>query len=139
MIHARRESYLRKAIVRVLPGAIPVENAVLPGTPDVSYVEGWLELKCRVRWPKRADTIVSMDHFTPQQRVWHLRRAKAGGSTHVLIEFVEACEYLLLEGAEAARILGKTNRAELMAACSRVWSDRKTMLEELPLVLCRNA
>ena len=60
----------RRKIIKVLKPlqAIPVENKVKAGTPDVNYIDGWIELKWLRRWPVRADTIVRIEHFTKIQR-----------------------------------------------------------------------
>ena len=50
--------------------AVAVENPVHPGTPDVNCILGWIELKWLRAWPVRADTVVKIEHFTRQQRVW---------------------------------------------------------------------
>ena len=76
------EASQRRTVVRALSGlhAIPVENPVAcPGTPDVNYVEGWIELKNLRSWPKRAATIVRIEHFTEQQRRFLRRRCDYGG------------------------------------------------------------
>lgn len=108
------ESAMRKRLVKALAplNAIAVENPCLPGTPDVNYVEGWIELKWLRNWPKRADTIVQLDHYTAQQRIWALRRRKAGGQCWFLLQCGR--EWILMDGAVAAMYAGKSTKAELI-------------------------
>jgi hypothetical protein len=110
--------------------AMPVENFVYPGTPDVNYVEGWVELKWLREWPAREGTVVEVDHFTPQQRVWHIRRARAGGNNWLLLQVRD--EWLLFRGEVAAKMLGRVPRAELVKNCSRHWRG----LDERELATC---
>lgn len=133
----RRERTLRDTVCRALLtlDAIAVENPALPGTPDVNYVEGWIELKSWERWPVGEDTILRMDHWTPQQRVRHIRRARAGGRTLVLLEIVQSKDYLLLDGDVAARIMGRATRAQLEAAARARWPSKQAMRAELPDLL----
>lgn len=91
--------------------AVAVENPALPGTPDVNYVEGWAELKWSRAWPKRADSNVPCEHFTPQQRIWLRQRHTAGGRVHLLWKIAD--QWLLFEGDVAARVVGKATREEL--------------------------
>lgn len=91
--------------------AIAVENPALPGTPDVNYVEGWIELKQLTAWPQKADTVVHVDNFTPQQRVWHIRRRLAGGTSWLLLQVGR--EWLLFDGAVAALNIGLCTCNEL--------------------------
>lgn len=114
--------------------AIPVENiTACPGTPDVNYVEGWLELKWLREWPARPHTVVSIEHFTGQQRVWHTRRARVGGSSYLLLEV--RCEWLLFTGKVAAEHVGKVTRAELYRLCVGYWPVG-LVNEELRTILC---
>jgi hypothetical protein len=116
------EKQLRGNVVKLLRGARldarPVENPVDPGFPDVEYIGGLLELKEVDDWPARADTILRIEHYTQEQRIWHERRAHFGGRIHVLLQ-VER-EYLLFTGAVAAQHLGRVPRATLYdLACAR--------------------
>jgi len=109
------EQTMRGVVVRALRklNAIAVENPALPGTPDVNYVEGWIELKKLTAWPVQPETVVRIDIFTPQQRVWHIRRRLAGGASWFLLQC--ANEWLLLDGAVAALNVGLCTREQLAA------------------------
>jgi len=100
------ERDMRARVMRALDGLHPVavENRAAPGTPDVNYVGGWLELKWLRSWPSRAATPVRVAHFNMQQRLWHLRRRDAGGKTWVLLQCRR--EWFLFDGAVAAMELG---------------------------------
>lgn len=67
---------LRPRVIRLLRDvhAQPVENRVGPGTPDVAYVGGWIELKHTERFTSH------LEHYTPQQRIWHVQHRQAGGT-----------------------------------------------------------
>lgn len=109
-----RESAVRQMIVTILRplDAISVENPARPGTPDVNFVEGWLELKVLDKWPARAHTKVSVPCFTQQQRVWLTRRYVAGGNVWLLIRIED--DWVLLNGFKAADLLGRLNKNELI-------------------------
>ncbi len=112
---------MRTRVVRALRElhAVSVENPACPGTPDVNYVEGWLELKQLPRWPAGEDTIVRVPHFTPQQRIWISQRAKRGGAVHVLVQIGK--EWLLLPGPAAATMLGRATREALRQSAVQQW------------------
>lgn len=99
-----------------------IENMVGVGMPDVTYAvqgaEGFIELKWRARWPRTPADVVTLDHFTPQQRIWIKQRRKAGGRVYVLLLVdCKPREYLLLPGEWAAAHLGLTaTRADVTAA-----------------------
>lgn len=129
------EARMRQAVVAALKGrdAVAVENPIRPGTPDVNYIEGWIELKQIPAWPKRADTPVRIDHFTPQQRVWLHRRCLRGGRAHVLL-LVGNKEWLLFQGEDAANHLGKIPKKQLLSLAIAVHLgslDRDWLLKHL--------
>lgn len=128
-----RESSLRTIVVDALSrlDAIAVENPALPGTPDVNFVEGWIELKSIPAWPVRGKTPVRIDHWTPEQRVWHIRRSRAGGNSYVLLESVASSNLLLFRSADAVRILGLATLSELRAVAIAEWHGRRAMSAEL--------
>lgn len=117
------ESHMRGRVIQWLKplNAVPVENPAQPGTPDVNYVEGWIELKKLTKWPERSDTIVRIDHFTPQQRNWLLLRKRRGGRVHLLLQVKN--EWLLFDGDVAAMHVGRVDRQELERLCVKRWQN----------------
>jgi hypothetical protein len=94
-----------------------IENAVGTGMCDVNIciagTESWVELKQLDNWPVKADTLVLVPHYTPQQRNWQRARAQAGGRVYVLLQ-VDTF-YLLLPWYAAVSQLGKCTRDVLLA------------------------
>ena len=86
-----------------------VENGVVDGMPDVSTtaasIDVWLELKYVAKWPSRANTRVLGDKgLRPEQINWHLRHARAGGSSWVVVGIGK--EIYLARGSEAKEVNG---------------------------------
>lgn len=109
--------------------AISVENTIYCGTPDVNYIEGWIELKCLQKWPPK-DRIVKIHHFTPQQRVWLIRRWLRGGNVYLLLCVGQ--EWLLFTGDIAGEFVGKVTREILIQKSLRHWPrglDKKELSE----------
>lgn len=109
------EGDMRGRVVRALRSldAMAVENKVRPGTPDVEYIGGWVELKWLRRWPKNAlFSPVKIEHFTPQQRVWLKKRWRRGGRALLLLQ-AAGIEWFLFDGETAAQRVGRVTRREL--------------------------
>lgn len=125
------ESDQRSKVTKALKaqGAFAVENPCLPGTPDVNYIDGWIELKWLRGWPKRESSPVTIDHYSPQQRVFHVEHWRKGGAVHLLLQVRGT--WLLFDGPTAARIVGKVTRAELEAAALEHWHSEAEMREHL--------
>lgn len=108
------ESGLKRRFVAALAHAgldpLCVENSVHPGTPDVNYVDGWVELKYMPGWPVN-DGVLRVQHFTPQQRVWLRRRWELGGRAFLLLQV--GSDLLLFDGKTAAEWVGRGTRAVL--------------------------
>lgn len=134
----RAESAMWKRVRPILLAAkldpVRVENPIHPGTPDVNFCDGrWMELKCIPAWPARAATIVSIPHFTPQQRVWLYRRwTYAPGSTLLLLEVRAEHQWLLFDGDVAANVVGRVPTAEHRTSARAVLGTHE--LEQLPKV-----
>lgn len=130
-----KEGEVRRRVIEVLTSAgmnpQAVENSVGPGTPDVNYVQGWLELKQVPKWPERPESPLRIEHFTPQQRIWLRNRCRFGGLAFVLVRIDR--DWLLMWGATAAEMLGYVKKAELIKNAVAFWSDR---LNEQELVRC---
>lgn len=116
------ERNMRQRINKALRNldAISVENHVYPGTPDVNFADGWIELKQLGKWPRRSNAIVKVDHFRPEQRSWLRRRSHNGGNVYLLIQI--ASDWLLFKGCVASKLLGKVDRAKLEARAIQVWT-----------------
>jgi hypothetical protein len=128
------ESRMRQRVCLALRpwDPISVENPAHPGTPDLNYLHGWIELKCADAWPHRPTTPLRLPHFTPQQRVWLSRRHRAGGRAHLLLRVgmqstddrKAGYEWLLFRAPVAVEIVGEVPRTTLITNAVRVWSPR---------------
>jgi len=117
------ETRLRRWIVECLSplDAMPVENPAKPGTPDVEYLGGWIEVKVADK-PKRGATAVSVRHYTQQQRIWARDRIRARGTC---LFFIQVChEYVLLDGAVAADVIGEASLTTLKELALKVWNSK---------------
>lgn len=129
------ESAMRQRISKILRQAnkapTPVENTAMPGTPDLSFVEAWMELKRIESWPKRAETFVRVRDFTPKQRAWLKRRHRAGGKVYFLLQ--AGRDWILLPGHVAADIVDRSTKQELIDEAIKYWRNG---LNEKEFVKC---
>ena len=130
---------LRPFLLAAKLDPVRVENPIYPGTPDVNLCTGqWIELKCIAAWPARETSLVSIPHFTPQQRVWLYRRWRyAPGSTLLLLEVRADHQWLLFDGDVAAKVVGRSTTAEHRKSARAVLHLRE--LSELPKILAEEA
>ncbi len=116
----------------------PIENLISQeaGMPDVEYVGGWAELKwiATDKWPKRAKTVVRIEHYSDEQRAWLLRRWNFG----------EACWLVLQSGQEwffwdavKAQAVGTLTRDELIQTANYYHKTKPTS-EVVCWILSRN-
>jgi hypothetical protein len=101
--------------------AIAVENRVCAGTPDVNFSKGWIELKVLSAYGQPSKPVV-IHHFTPQQRVWLMKRSRAGEKTFLFLHVVAQNEFILLDGYAAALHLNKLTRCQLHEKALGVWN-----------------
>lgn len=87
----------------------PIENKVAKGTPDVNYIEGWLELKWLRGWPVKGGP-VEISHYTNHQRLWLKRRWERGGRAFLVLQVKK--EWLVFCGCDALPV-GTLNREQL--------------------------
>jgi hypothetical protein len=116
--------------------AIPVENSVHVGTPDVNCLHGWIELKWKRSWPVRPTTPLRLPHFTTVQKRWLLKRHALGGRCWLLLQVNR--DWLIFTAPQAYRLVGQATRTELMSGCHRHWKGldvkglRQTLIEGPP-------
>lgn len=108
--------------------AIPVENPAKPGTPDLNFTFGWIELKYLRNWPRLAETVVRIETYTPQQRNFARARAEAGGKVWFML--VVGNEWLLFRGEDAAEHIGSLTAEGLYDLAVGAWT-RMPKREEL--------
>lgn len=104
-----------KALTKAGQDATSVENPAYPGTPDIQFIDGWIECKYLEDWPKRAETTVRIEHFTQQQRVWLMRRSyacskltdKMHGLAWLVLYVARTKDWLVFDGETAARHVAK--------------------------------
>lgn len=117
------EKQMRRKVVQILKplDAQSVENLCAAGMPDVNYCWGWIELKKLPAWPKREDTIVRIDHFTQQQRIWLLRRWQMSRNAWLLVQIEQ--DWMIFDGKTAAQHVGKSyNKKEMLFHAYEAWN-----------------
>ncbi len=126
-----RETSMRQRVVRSLRklDAVPVENPILPGTPDIEFIGGWVELKSEEKWPTRENTPLRLKRFTLEQRLFLRRRIRRGGNSWLLLRVGR--DWLLFRGDVAADILGDSTKAKLIKAAMHYWNNRAPSTIEL--------
>ena len=114
------ETRFSKRIRKLLPSGghqVRVENPAHPGTPDyndcIEGVEIWLEFKQTPSFPARPDTpVFGKKGLRPDQVVWHVKRARAGGRSYIVALVEESDVFYVIEGKHA-REFNDMTRAEL--------------------------
>jgi len=123
------ESLFWDRVKPLLNGRHPVriENSVAIGTPDVNCSLGWIELKqiARKDIPKRSDTILAIRHYTPEQRIFQLKRSICRGPCWLLLLLDQ--EWLLFDSKTAAGPLGKMTTEDTRKAAIRRWPKTPTV------------
>jgi hypothetical protein len=133
---------MRRRIVKDLNSldAVAVENPAKPGTPDVNFAEGWIELKWLRAWKaSNWETPVLIPHFTPQQRVFLMKRWRVAQSAWMLLQVGH--EWLLFDGEFAAEYVGRVTRQALIEGAVKHWPNglkKNELIECLTLASSRN-
>lgn len=125
---------LRPVLVKAGLDPVRVENPALPGTPDVNYVEGWVELKHADRWPPKGGPLQLSHPPTPEQRTWLLRRWHNGGRAFLCLRVGR--EWFLFRGCDVAGLWASDRsappaEAELRAAAIINTHVKERLLEHL--------
>lgn len=122
------ESDMRGKVLRILKPlhGIAVENPVLPGTSDVNYIDGWIELKWLRSWPKRPGTPVAIEHYTPQQKLFIRKRHSLGGRAFLLLQCRR--EWLMFKHPVTMDV-GKLTKQELIDSSFAYWKNGLNNLE----------
>ena len=106
-METRQRQLLVKALNKRKVHAISVENPAYPGTPDVAYIEGWVELKYAKVWPVRKATPLRFEHFTPQQRCWLIEHWISGGAAWLCVQVTKTRDWLVFDGESGGRHVGR--------------------------------
>lgn len=122
---------LRPVLAKAGLDPVRVENPALPGTPDVNYVEGWVELKHADRWPPKGGPLQLSHPPTPEQRTWLLRRWHQGGRAFLCLRVGQ--EWFLFNGDVAAGLWSEQRaappaQAELRASAALVTRSKGALL-----------
>ncbi len=117
------EADQRRKVVKALRSvhALAVENPMKPGTPDVNFADGWIELKWLRKWPVRKTTIVRIDHYTKEQRVFLKTRWLTSKSSFLILQVGR--EWLLFEGHTAAEHVGRVTKDQLKTIAIAYWKN----------------
>lgn len=108
------EAMDRRKVVGALKSlhAFAVENLVYPGTPDIAFIGGWIEMKKLDEWPVRKTTKVRISHYTKEQRGWAKIHHRRGGKSYWLLRVRQ--DWVLLHAHLAAELVGTVTKTELI-------------------------
>lgn len=97
------------------------EDKLTSGIPDVSYSithHGWIELKYLPDKPKRDNSILKIDHYTPEQRNWLTLHGARGGLCFLMLQVDKT--YMIFDWTKAQRI-ATLPYADHVAMAMGVW------------------
>lgn len=100
------------------------EDSLTSGIPDLSYsmnVNGWIELKYLRSKPAKDDTILKIEHYTPEQRNWLIRHGSKSGLCWLLLQ-VESV-YMIFDWTKANKV-GKLNYEQHIRLSNKTWIGR---------------
>ena len=107
------------------------EDKIQSGIADVSFVSmnglhSWCELKSIPAWPARESTILVIDHYTDQQRIFLKQKGKMGGCSWLFMKVGR--DYLLFDWGGAQQV-GKLNRDALLNTATAYWFGKMNWRE----------
>lgn len=99
-----------------------VEDSLGHGVSDVTWsnhkgLQGWVELKVIPAWPVRVKTLVKVERFTPQQKLFLLN---TGPGSWFLLKVDTANEWLLFDW-QSAQEVGYWTKEGLYQQAFRIW------------------
>ena len=114
-----RESDIRKKLVDALRplDAQAVENPINPGTPDIEFIGGWIEIKYIREWPAKDTTPVRIPHFTKQQRIWIANRRRLGGLVLIVLRVCD--DWFLFDNSHLD--IDELTREQMLSSCYQSW------------------
>lgn len=105
--------------------ATRLESSSGNGVPDVTFsmpnINGFLELKYILEWPKRPETKVKLP-LRPEQKLWISTRGKMGGNVWVLCRI--AGEFFLLDDVKAVAACEGWTESEWFIHSNLCWRGR---------------
>lgn len=114
--------------------AVRVESSTMSGISDIIYsmngdrIRGFIELKYIKSWPKRANTIIRISHFTPSQRLFLSSHEDSAGYCYIFLQ-VER-DYLLFSASlDICTRLGSLCRRDLEKLAKKIWHDKINFAE----------
>lgn len=130
------ESDMRSKVIRLLKplDAVAVENRVGPGTPDVNFIGGWVELKWWRSMPAKPDTPATLDHYTKIQKLWLKRRQLKGEKTWVLAQCKR--EWWLFDYPNLLEV-GEMTRIEMIEKSFSYWANGINREELITCLKCQ--
>ena len=124
---------LRPHMVNCGLDPIRVENPALPGTPDVNYIHGWIELKNADRWPPKGGPLQLPHPPTAEQRTFLLRREMSGGRAFLCLRVKR--DWYLLHGRTTAALWAHDRlpptKEEIETSCLLAATSPKQIAEKL--------
>lgn len=101
-----------------------IEDRLTPGIPDICYAIdgfGWIELKYLPSVPKNPETVMRIDHLTPEQRNWSELWGKRTNRVFLLLQAGD--NYLLFDHVHIRKI-GLVTLPEHIAMARAHWVGR---------------
>lgn len=128
----RPESAFKKYLMRLMGttwDAQSHEDAYSEGIPDISFamfgLNGWIELKI-AHFPVLKDTPINLDHLTPNQVNWLIKRGNKGKGCFLLVKVDET--FYLFSHALARPLRAGLTKEQYDINCVAKWDG--TMIKE---------